>query len=123
MAGDDPSVPVVVNLDSLELEGRSGAIWSLPHGGDLDANLVHLQPNGAIQPHVNHEVDVVISVIAGDGHLILGGASHELENHVLALIPKGTRREIHAGGVGMTYLSIHRQRNALGITAKPRAGQ
>ncbi len=65
----------------------------------------------------------MISVIAGDGHLMLGGATHELENHVLALIPKGTRREIHAGGAGMTYLSIHRQRHALGINAKPGVGQ
>ncbi len=123
MAGHEPSVPVVVNLALVDSAGRSGAAWSLPHGGDLDANLVHLQPNGAIQLHVNNEVDVVISVVAGDGRLIVGGTVHKLEDKVLALIPKGTHREIHAGASGLSYLSIHRQRNALGITSKPKVGR
>jgi hypothetical protein len=34
--------PLVVDLGSIETRGGSGAVWSLPHGGDLDGNLVRL---------------------------------------------------------------------------------
>lgn len=110
---------VVVDLGTTDTTGPAGVVWSLPHGGDLDANLVHLDPGGAISPHVNHEVDVIISVVGGRGHLIVDDAIHSLHGDVLAVIPKGTCREIRADHRGLTYLSVHRRRSPLGIAASP----
>lgn len=109
----------VIDLGSTETSGRSGVVWSLPHGGDLDANFVHLEPGGVIDAHVNTEVDVVVSVVAGRGHLTLDGTAHQLSSDLFALIPKDVRREIRAGADGITFLSVHRRRDGLGISAKP----
>jgi quercetin dioxygenase-like cupin family protein len=117
----DATTALVVDLGSIETGGRSGAVWSLPHGGDLDGNLVRIEPDGAIDPHVNAEVDVLISVVAGHGHLVVDGISRELRGDMVALVPKGTRRSIGAGADGISYLSIHRRREPLGITANPKA--
>lgn len=112
----------MVDLGATDTTGPAGVVWSHPHGGDLDANLVHLDPGGAIPSHVNHEVDVIISVVGGRGHLILDDISHSLHGDVLAVIPKGTSREIRADHRGLTYLSVHRRRGPLGIAASPRTG-
>lgn len=121
MDGFDVLAPTVVDFGSIETSGRSGAVWSLPHGGDLDANLVRLDSNGAIEAHVNTEVDVLISIVAGSGHLSIDGIAHDLRSDMVAFVPKGSRRAIGAGPAGISYLSIHRRREPLGITANPKA--
>jgi mannose-6-phosphate isomerase-like protein (cupin superfamily) len=95
-------------------------VWSLPHGGDLDANLVRLDADGAIESHVNSEVDVLIAVVSGCGHLVIDDASHDLRGDMIALVPKGARRTIVADARGMSYLSIHRRGEPLGISANPK---
>jgi mannose-6-phosphate isomerase-like protein (cupin superfamily) len=112
--------PTLVDLGSIATRGRSGAVWSLPHGGDLDANLVRLDADGAIESHVNNEVDVLIAVVSGCGHLLIDDASHDLRGDMIALVPKGARRTIVADVRGMSYLSIHRRREPLGISANPK---
>lgn len=110
---------VAVDLGATDTRGRSGVVWSLPHGGDLDVNLVHLRPNDSIGAHVNNDVDVAIAVFAGRGQVSINGTSHDLRSEVLVVVPKGARREIRAGADGITYLSIHRQRQPLGIGVRP----
>ena len=118
--GHDRVRATVAELGSVDITGRAGVVWSLPHGGDLDANLVHLHPGGTIERHVNDDVDVMISVIAGHGQLVIDGSTHPLRDLVVALVPKGQYREVRAGSAGITYLSIHRRRGPLGITPNPR---
>lgn len=96
-----------------------GAVWSLPHGGDLDANLVRLAPGQEIGAHVNREVDVLIVVHGGDGEIVVDDRRQPLWADHLALVPKGSMRSILAGDTGIAYLSVHRRRGPLGIT--PRA--
>lgn len=55
-SGSDHSVPVVVDVDRLEVDGADGATWSLPYGGDLDANVVRLRAGNSIDAHVDAEV-------------------------------------------------------------------
>lgn len=98
--------------------GSSGAIWSLPHGGDLDANLVRLDPSASIGSHVNNEVDVLIFVQSGSGALTVDGQDRPLEGDHLALIAKGSERSIAAGESGITYLSVHRRRSPLAINRR-----
>lgn len=64
---------------------------------------------------MNDEVDVIVSVIAGRGLLLIDDVGHDLRGDVLASIPKGSAREIRAGADGLTYLSIHRRRRTLGV--------
>lgn len=115
----DPSTLVVVDLGATDTRGHDGAVWSLPHGGDLDANLVHLDAGGVIGAHVNNEVDVAMSVMSGSGALVVDGVHHDLSVDVFASIPKGVQREVRAGSDGITYLSIHRRRSPLAIGVRP----
>jgi mannose-6-phosphate isomerase-like protein (cupin superfamily) len=111
------SAPLVVDLGSARL-GSGGAIWSLPHGGDLDANLVRLAPGADIGSHVNGEVDVLLFVQSGTGVLTIDESDRLLGTDHLALIAKGSQRSIVAGDSGLTYLSVHRRRGPLGINKR-----
>ncbi|HRE03512.1 MAG TPA: hypothetical protein PLV68_19600 [Ilumatobacteraceae bacterium] len=93
-----------------DASGPSGAVWSLPHGGDLDANLVTLHAGDSIGEHVNGEVDVLMVVIAGHGTVTVAGSTRALQPRGLAFIPKGLARAVHATEA-LTYLSIHRRRD------------
>jgi len=108
------SGPPVVDLGSAQL-GSGGAIWSLPHGGDLDANLVRLDPGTDIGTHVNDEVDVLLFVQSGSAVLTIDEQPRRLAADHLALVSKGSQRSIVAGDSGISYLSIHRGRGPLRI--------
>jgi quercetin dioxygenase-like cupin family protein len=109
---------VVDDLGSVDTTGRAGAVWSLPHGGDLDANLVHLHPGDVIDQHVNAEVDVAVFVLSGRAELTVDGVGRPLGPDTFALIPKGAARSVRAGAPGVTYLSIHRGRGPLDISTR-----
>lgn len=112
--------PLVVDLGA-EATGPAGAVWSLPHGGDLDANLVRLDAGSTIDAHVNNEVDVLMFIRSGSLDLHVNGAVQSLSSDHLALVPKGSERAITAGADGVSYLSVHRRRGPLGISRPNRA--
>ena len=122
--GDDPATqdsgPLAVDLGA-RTTGADGAIWSLPHGGDLDANLVRLGPQKSIGNHLNRDVDVLLIVQSGSGEITVDEENRPLAIGHLVLIPKGAHRSITGGDAGITYLSVHRRNGPLGI--KPRAGR
>lgn len=109
---------MVADLGTVSTAGVSGVVWSLPHGGDLDANLVRLHPGDRVGEHVNGECDVLVFVQSGTAELSIDGQVHRLSSDVLALIPRGARRELVAGPTGIFYLSIHRRRDGLTISAR-----
>lgn len=104
-------------VDADDPQAGSGVVWSLPHGGDLDGNLVHLLPGAAIDPHVNADLDVLVVVWSGHGRLVVDGAVRELERGVVTVVPKGAQRAIEATD-DLRYLSIHRRRDGLGISTR-----
>src|SRR5438105_12935497 len=108
--GDDV---LLVDLGAVSTGDVDGAVWSLPHGGELDANLVRLGAGAAIDEHCNEEVDVLVLVRSGDGEVVVGGKAHQISRGHLVLIPRGSRRAIHAGGHGLIYMSIHRRRGPI----------
>ena len=108
----------IVELDAIEASG-DGVMWSLEHGGDLDANVVHLDPNGAIGRHVNDDVDVLIVVWMGAGRLDAGEIAVDLHPGTVVQVAHGAVRSLHAGPKGLTYLSIHRRREGLTIKRPP----
>ncbi len=115
--GDPPTTDDVVVDLSVMTAGGDGVIWHLPHGGDLDANLVRLGPGASIGEHVNAEVDVLVAVQTGAGVISIDGRRRRLAADHVALVPRGASRSIVAGTEGLRYLSIHRRRT---MTVGPR---
>jgi quercetin dioxygenase-like cupin family protein len=98
-----------MDLLGVDRAGTDGAVWSLPRGADLNANLVHLAPGGAIGAHVEREVDVVLVGVAGAGSVVLDGEDHALRAGTLIAIAKGSSRAISAAADDeLLYLSVHR---------------
>ena len=120
---DESAAAVVADLaltrDTGGTGGEGGAVWSLPHDGDLDANLVRLAADTAIAEHLNDEVDLLLVVREGDGELSVDGIRHRLTDSTVALVRRGARRSTRAGGNGLVYLTVHKARGPL--TLKPAA--
>jgi quercetin dioxygenase-like cupin family protein len=113
----DRSAPLrtpIVDIGSVG-DDAPGASWSLPHGGDLDANLIRLLPNGHIAEHVNTDVDVLVVVWDGSGRLTIDDRVQPVAPGFVVLVPRDARRTIEAGPEGIRYLSIHRRRDGLTI--------
>jgi quercetin dioxygenase-like cupin family protein len=120
LVDDESGAAVVADLAlTRDAGGTGGAVWSLPHDGDLDANLVRLAPETAIAEHLNDEVDLLLVVREGDGELTVDGIRHRLTHSTVALVRRGARRSIRAGGNGLVYLTVHKARGPL--TLKPTA--
>lgn len=117
-----PRAPFVRLLEHLETAtGVSGVVWSADDTGDLNVNLVQLEPGSTIAAHVNREVDVAIVVVDGTGWLEIDDDVQPLAASVLAVVPKGRRRSVRAGPRGVAYVTVHRRRGALGIRPPPPA--
>ena len=94
-------------------------MWSLPHGGDLDANGVVLHPGDAVGAHANAEVDVIIVGITGTGEVTIDAISSSLTAGTLVFVPKGTTRSIATtGDAPLRYLTVHRARSGPTIRAR-----
>ena len=100
------------DLTTLDAGGPSGAVWSLPHGGDLDANGVVLHPGDTVGAHANAEVDVIIVGISGTGEVTIDDSASSLTSGTLVFVPKGATRSIAAtGDAPLRYLTVHRARS------------
>ncbi|MFC1419020.1 hypothetical protein [Streptacidiphilus cavernicola] len=117
-----PAAPrILVGLDDRAADGtaadRSGALWRLDQPGrQLDANLVRLRPDAVVGEHVEHDLDVLLVVVEGDGYLDGSPSGREsLTPGALAWLPRSARRNLTAGPRGLAYLTVHRRRPALGI--------
>jgi quercetin dioxygenase-like cupin family protein len=94
-----------------------GVHWTLEKPGDLNVNLVHLDAGHAIGEHANNELDVLIVVLAGRGRLTVDDEGTDLRAHVVAHVPRTSRRSLRAADdEALDYLTIHRRRGPLGIS-------
>lgn len=105
----------VTTFESFHDEEGSGVVWSLPHGGGLDANIVRLAARDTIGEHVNDQLDVLVVVWSGSGELVVDDRRVLLLPGTIAHIERGARRSIRAGDEGLVYLSTHRNRGPLAI--------
>lgn len=111
MNGDvTPSGPTIIDTSEALAELGDGVHWTLARSGDLNVNLVRLEPGRYIGDHVNHDLDVVIIVIAGSGTIDVDELTSSLHPNVVADVPKGASRHIEAGPDGLGYFTIHRRR-------------
>jgi uncharacterized protein (DUF2249 family) len=98
----------------------SGAVWKLQMSRrHLDANIIHLQPGSRIEAHAGPEFDVLLHILHGDGQLMTEVGTLALRPGGLLWLPRLSRREIGAGEVGLTYLTVHPRRPGMTIQPAP----
>src|SRR5688572_11499498 len=66
---DDLEAADLSGLLDAAVEGN-GVHWTLRSASDLNANLVRLEPGAEMGAHRNDEVDVLVVVLSGSGHLV-----------------------------------------------------
>lgn len=92
----------------------AGAVWKLQaRERDLDSNVIALPPGGTIDAHNGPDLDVLIHVLGGSGHLTTERGVLELRPGVLLWLPRRSRRQFNAGPDGLRYLTVHQRRQAL----------
>lgn len=87
---------------------------------DLHVNLVALAPGEEIAPHVNAQLDVLLTCVEGEGTLTVGDEAIPLARGTIALIPRGARRGARAGDGPLRYVTCHRRRAGLMPTVPDR---
>jgi uncharacterized protein (DUF2249 family) len=101
---------------------EAGAAWKLQmRDRDLDSNLIRLPAHGAIEAHTGPDLDVLIHVLAGSGKLTTELDTIPLAAGALLWLPRLSRRQFNAGPNGLSYLTVHRRRPALTLTATEHA--
>jgi uncharacterized protein (DUF2249 family) len=94
----------------------AGAVWRLEIGQrHLDANIIYLQPDRQIETHAGPDLDVLIHVLDGTGHLTTETGSATLHTGALVWLPRRSQRSITAGPTGLRYLTVHPRRPALSV--------
>lgn len=123
--GGDPACWARVTADEVTTSfaavpdaAGSGAVWSLPHGGGLDANVVRLVAGDAVGEHVNDEVDVLLVVWSGTGELVIDDHRVPLGPGTITHVCRGARRSVRAAGDGLVYLSVHPRRGPM-VVGRP----
>lgn len=100
----------------------TAVLWKLAEPGrQLDANLVHLAPGEHIAAHAEPDLDVLVLVVSGSGALGAGTADEPrpLAAGALVWLPRGSTRDIGAGGDGLDYLTVHTRRPGMRIRPRP----
>ncbi|GAA2242730.1 hypothetical protein GCM10010430_25410 [Kitasatospora cystarginea] len=101
---------------------QRGALWRLAEPGrQLDANLVRLPADGAVEEHAEPDLDVLLLVVEGSGTLYSEGRPQPLTPGALAWLPHGSRRALHASSRGLAWLTVHRRRPGMTIRSAPPA--
>lgn len=95
--------------------GRTGVVWTLEAGGDLNANLVRFGVGGGVGEHVNDEVEVIIVGVSGSGFVKVDGEERPVSNGTMTFVPKGARRSTRSTSEDFAYLTVHRRRGPLQV--------
>lgn len=109
-------------------DAPAGALWKLGEAErQLDANLIHLPPDGRIDTHTEPDLDVLVHILEGDGTLTTPAQPAQSAQHVqagtLLWLPHGSTRSITAGHGGLVYLTVHRRRPGMQIRTGPVPGR
>lgn len=113
-----PLPRILINTDEFTSDTDradvTGAAWKLQiTERDLDSNVINLPPGESIGSHLGPDLDVLVHVLAGSGHLTTERGVLGLEPGALVWLPRRSRRQIDAGTDGLRYLTVHQRRQAL----------
>ena len=98
-----------------------GPLWGMA-SSDLNATLVAWPPGHEMVEETNSELDVLLIVLEGGGVARVDEQEHALVPGSALLVEKGSSRTLRAGPDGVRYVSIHRRRGPLQITASASSG-
>jgi uncharacterized protein (DUF2249 family) len=97
-----------------------GVTWKLPmHRRDLDSNIIRLSPGASIGAHVGPDLDVLLLVLDGTGHITTEIHTIDLHPGALIWLPQRSRRQFTAGPHGLSYLTVHQRRQSLILNPAP----
>jgi quercetin dioxygenase-like cupin family protein len=109
--GDRPGAAAAIVDLALPTRGR-GPQWGM-QSPDLNATLLAWPAGSGFAEHRNDERDVLVIVLEGSAVIELGGVAHDVGEHELLLLPRGSLRSLTAGPLGVRYLSVHTRRAPL----------
>jgi isocitrate dehydrogenase (NAD+) len=112
LAGGDESNRVFDILRLAALAQHDGPFWSQTTG-DFNINAVRFDHGRGVASHVNPEVDVLITVLEGEGFVEIAGEHYPLHAGQVVFIPRGVRRRISSSEGNFVYLSAHKKRAGL----------
>ncbi|MBX3069691.1 MAG: hypothetical protein KF883_04230 [Thermomicrobiales bacterium] len=95
-----------------------GPVWS-DISDDLNVNLLVFDEGQGVDEHVNQDVDVLLTVVHGQGHVTIDGDLQTLAAGSVVIVAKGSARSITAASDRFAYLTCHRRRAGLMPRVKP----
>jgi uncharacterized protein (DUF2249 family)/quercetin dioxygenase-like cupin family protein len=105
---------ILCDTTSTATGSDAGVAWSLsPRHRDLDSNIIRLRPGAGIEAHDGPDLDVLILALAGTGRVVTETQPLELRPGILVWLPRRSRHGFVAGPDGLSYLTVHRRRQAL----------
>ena len=96
------------------LDGAGPRVRWSASTGQLQANLVTLQPGERVEPHVEPELDVLVVVVAGSG-TVTADVEQAVTAPAVVVLEAGAGRAVAAGPDGLSYVTAHHQRAGMGI--------
>lgn len=96
-----------------DIDQETGRIAWSPNTDDLHMNVVVLRPYEGIPAHINQTLDVVVTCLQGTGVLTIDEEPIVIEAGSIALIPRGSERQITANDETLVYTTVHRKRGGL----------
>ena len=111
---DEPqAAPEIMSVaHQLGATAGPGPVWTHT-SEDLNVNLLAFDAGQGVPLHVNHQLDVLIVVLSGEGVLEVDGVVRPIQAGEVCVIPRGTARSIRSAGGPFAYLTCHRRRGGL----------
>jgi len=78
-----------------------------------------LAPGASLGAHAGPDLDVLLLVLAGTGHLTTEIHTLDLHPGALLWLPQHSRRQFTAGPHGLSYLTVHQHRQSLILNPPP----
>ncbi len=105
----------MIPVDLAQLAGTTearGPVWS-DICEDMNVNLLVFDKGQGVDEHVNSDVDVLLTILHGEGRVTIDSLTHGLRAGSVVIIPKGTARSIAATSDRFAYMTCHRRRPGL----------
>jgi quercetin dioxygenase-like cupin family protein len=99
------------DISQLDFHGR-GPQWGA-ESEQLNATILSWEKGRGLEAHINHELDVVLVILEGEGEVFIEDEKISLHAGMVVPIAKGLVRAITATTERLTYVSIHRRRPGL----------
>lgn len=112
MSGESQKAALKIG-DISKLDYHSGGPQWGAEGDELNATILSWEKGRGLEAHINHELDVVLVILQGEGEAFVEDEKIALHAGMVLPIGKGLVRAINATSERLTYASVHRRRPGL----------